>query len=444
VAYVKDIAQYIHRLNYDELPEEVLDRVRACWLYNISLALASREPGDTVFAALASIFRASGSSTVLISGDRLSVAHAAAVNAALLSTRGQNDTHPETVTHIGCIVIPAVLAIAEERNVSPRDIIMATLAGYEVVPKIARGGASASIARGFRSTSVHSVFGAAAACARALKLTIEQTANALALASNFSSGLMQCWEEGSDEGRLHVAHACLAGVEAALLAEQGVVGASLALEGPNGFYRAFSGISSPELNLGGWDIMDVTFKPYPGCAFNQASIHALRALLLSSAICPKDVKSVSIAMNPQDALYPGVASQGPFSGKIAALMSGPFVVAATLKDGSPKRTHFLNEYSSGAFLRRCGDVSIVPDAKLAQWNCEVTLSLRDGTVHKTTFDKPRPFVWSFGETEENLKPLSAEWSVPGAADRYAKLSDIMRRFGGTGTVDSVVDLCQAQ
>jgi 2-methylcitrate dehydratase PrpD len=102
-------------------------------------------------------------------------------------------------------------------------VVSALVAGYELVPQLAAGAAQASTQRGFRATPVHGVVGAAAACARLLRLDADRCANAVAIAANFACGLVQCYVEGTHEAVVQVAQASRNGYVAALLAEQGFV-----------------------------------------------------------------------------------------------------------------------------------------------------------------------------------------------------------------------------
>ena len=443
MTYVQDIARYVHGLTFDAVPAPVLQRVRACWLYNLSQALASNEADDPIFTALLRVFDAPGACAVLgAMGQRRAAADAAALNAALIATRGQNDTHRKTVTHLGCVILPAVLAIAQERKLGAREAMLAALAGYEVVPKIARGAATASTARGFRATSLYSLLGAAAACSRALGLAPEQTAHALAIAANLAGGLLQCWEENTPEWRLQLANASRAGVQAARLAEQGMQAATLALEGPNGFYRAFAG-SVPPLQLSGWDILDVVFKPYPGCAFNQSSVHTLRAMLRDEQIAPAAVKSIRIAMNPHDAQYPGVVPRKPVDSISGALMSAAFMAAVTLRDGAPRWRHFTREYTNPELLQACERIRVVADPELQAWQCEVQLELIDGSRRVRRSDGTANFAWEWDETVAETAALAAEWPFTNATQRHRQLAALLSGFGADGSIAELVAVCAA-
>src|SRR5690606_3469624 len=143
-------------------------------------------------------------------------------------------------------------------------------------------------------------------------LTAEQTASALAIAANFAGGIKQCWADGSDEFLLQPANASRQGYMAALYARAGMKGAAHALEGNSGFLPAFCGEVSP-LDLQGWPILDLAFKPYPGCAFNQAPVHVLRQMLDGPARDRSRIERIRVFMNPTDADYPGVRAYGPFA-----------------------------------------------------------------------------------------------------------------------------------
>lgn len=438
--YSERLAEYVVGIHYAEAPADVREKVKSCLLYNLTVGVAGCVEVDPVGEALRAVHATPGPASVMFSGERLSATDAAFVNASLITARGQNDTHPDVVTHIGCVVIPAVLAIAQDRGAHADELLSAILAGYETIPKLAKNAAGESTARGFRPTSVYSVVGAAVAVSRILRLNCEQTANAIAIAVNFSGGLLQCWAQGTPEWRLQVAHASRSGVVASLLAEKGMSGTKKALEGESGFYKAFA-TTVPSMALEGWDILDVTFKPYPGCAFNQSLVHALRLLLRQHGISPNAVEQVTVDMNPQDLSYPGVDCYGPFDTPAGAIMSGPFMLAATLRDGAPAWAHFAKEYGSGTIHAGSRVVRLRPDENLSRWTCRIGVSLQDNATHEILFDESRPFVFGWQDTVELLKPVAAEWRFPCPQQRFTDLQIMLQHFERGGSADALLTLC---
>ncbi|MGB3290741.1 MAG: MmgE/PrpD family protein [Burkholderiaceae bacterium] len=418
--FAHEIARWAHRLKYSDAPAQVREALHSCLLYNLTMALAVDPKDDRLGKVLGAVSNAPGSAQVFNSEQTRSAEDAAFINAGLITARGQNDTHPQVVTHIGCIVIPAVFALADSYGASVDDVLDAILVGYEAVPRIARGLSDESSRRGFRGTPLYGVLGAALACSRVLKLSEDQTKNALSIATHYASGLMQTWIDGSDEWRLQVAKTSRDAVTAALLASAGMQGSAKCLDGQAGFMQAFGG-QCVGFDPAGWNILDMTFKAYPGCAFNQAPVHALRQLLDRSAMNPADVASIALVMNPLDAAYPGICEYGPFSSPSGAIMSAPFMLMATLEDGRPKMTHFSALFHQGPWHEKSRMVRIEASDAIDRWTCRIALTTHDGVVHSLHMKRPTPFVYDWEETVALCKQVSAEWAGDASSQRFDDL-----------------------
>ena len=108
---------------------------------------------------------------------------------------------------------------------------------------------------------------------------------------------------------LQVSQAARSGLLAAYLAEQGARASATSLEGPIGFYYAFTGgtegIDTSADHLGSrWEIMDVTLKRYPTSMFNQPPIHVMLALTERHDLRPEQIESVLVEMNDFETNYP--------------------------------------------------------------------------------------------------------------------------------------------
>lgn len=421
------MAAWAHGLRFAAAPAEVQQALRNCLLYNLSMALAVDHRTDGLGQALASIADSAGPARLFAGRGRRSPGDAAFINASLVTARGQNDTHPEVVTHIGCVVIPAVLALADLADASQQQLLDALLVGYESIPKVASALASTSTRRGFRASSTYGALGAALAGSVLLRLSPAQTRSALSIATQTASGLLQTWADGSDEWRFQIAKASRDGVHAALLAQAGVRGAEHCLEGANGFGQAYAA-AVPVLDFAAWHTPQISFKPYPGCAFNQAPVQALRELLLRDGIDPRRIRHIMVRMHPADAAYPGVAACGPFESPAAAIMSAPFMLAATLQDGQPAMAHFETQFQSPSLQALAGRVQVHADASLAPWKCAIALETDAGAVHRHDFAHAQPFVLDWERTRVLACQVSAEWPAPGAAS-FAALESGVRMIG---------------
>lgn len=438
--YVQQLASHGAAMDARALPPHILDRLRSFLLYNLAMAMAGYDEGDATWRAIRALPCAPGVSSILPTGEPVSAADAAFINAALVTARGQNDTLKDANGHIGCIVIPAVLALAQDRKAPMMEVLAALAAGYEVQAHAAKGAAAQAARRGFRATSVFGVLGAAAAASRVIGLSSERTAHALAIACNFAGGVMQCWAEGSMEWRFQVAQASRCGVLAALLAEQGITGATQALEGAAGLYRAL-GVDVPALELEQWRLVKVTFKPFPGCAINQGPVFTLLNLLEHGKIQSSDIARVDVHLTPDQAGYPGVANQGPFSTPASAVMSTAFMVSMALRDRALFQRHFTREYADAAVNFWGANVAVVPDPSVPAGSSRVVVRLNDGKQLSAACVDEENFVFSWADTVRLVVSVGPELPTLSGGDRIERLANAVGHIDETG-VEELIGLCQ--
>ncbi|HSV00166.1 MAG TPA: MmgE/PrpD family protein, partial [Roseiarcus sp.] len=100
----------------------------------------------------------------------------------------REDMHTGSVSHLGIVVLPPLLALAQERRVDGRSFAAAAIVGYEVGGRIGRAIVTPEFARTFRPTGFCGPLAAAAACSKLLGLDEKATASALSLAANFVGG----------------------------------------------------------------------------------------------------------------------------------------------------------------------------------------------------------------------------------------------------------------
>jgi len=273
----RDLATFTAGLELDELPHAVVDKAKACLLHGLAVGAAGVATGfgQTAEDALGAFD--GGPATLLVSGRRAPAAAAAFANAALLHARVQEDTHG--TAHLGTVLIPAALAVAEESGADGATLLAALVAGYEVGGAFSREFTARSTPRGFRASGVYGPLAAAAAAGRVLGLDADRLASALSFASAFAGGTTESFAAGTSEWHFENAIASQSGLLAARLAAAGAVGADTAFEGDAGFLRAITGrTDGAERVTAGlgttWEILNVTFKLYPVCAFNQIPVTA--------------------------------------------------------------------------------------------------------------------------------------------------------------------------
>ena len=241
------------------------------------------------------------------------------------------------------------------------------------------------------------------------------------------------------EWRIQVAQASRSGVLAALLAEQGVTGATLALEGPAGLYRAL-GVDTPELDLQVWRLDRVTFKPFPGCAINQGPVFALLGLLDREEINFSDIAGVDVHLSPDQADYPGITNHGPFATPAGAVMSTAFMVSVALRDRALLQRHFMREHADIQINAWGNNVHVVSDSSLPIGASQVILRLHGGRVlHEFCVDE-KNFIFDWPQTVRLSVSVASEISRTDGGDRIRRLAEAIEHSGAT-EVDHIVECC---
>src|SRR5262249_16258871 len=150
--------------------------------------------------------------------------------------------------------------------------------------------------RGFHPTATVGVFGSAAAAGKLRGLSADALANAFGLAASSAAGLFAFVNGGGDIKRLHAGPPPREGLQAALLAGQGVEGPPDVIESRDGFMQAFAfgradkarPIALPAAAPFG--ITDCYIKPYPCCRHIQPAVEALIGLINDENILSDEVE----------------------------------------------------------------------------------------------------------------------------------------------------------
>src|SRR5579863_2373378 len=177
------LAERASAVTYDALPETVRALARQCVLDYYGVALAGADD-PLARILLDEMTEAGGAAQAAIIGHqaRLSVLAAALVNGAIGHALDYDDVNLAMPGHPSVAILPGLMALAEQRHSSGRDIIAAFVAGYETACRIGSALRPGHYNLGFHATGTVGAFGAAAACARLLGLDGEAMARALGIA----------------------------------------------------------------------------------------------------------------------------------------------------------------------------------------------------------------------------------------------------------------------
>lgn len=386
--------------SYARLTPETIAKAKLCLYDLLSSAFAAGElPWSRQAAAIAE--RNSGGAArgaaIIGTSSIVSLHDAAFANGTLSHGLVRDDMHVGSVSHLGTVLVPALLSLAELKAPTGKEFLAALSAGYEVGGKVGRMIMDVEVSKIFRPTGTVGPIAAAAAGAKLLELAPEQTTAALALAANMAAGYNEWAGTGGSEMFFHNGLAARAAVTAVELAAEGAYASPSALDGDAGMLAAFRRPrppTVPELFADRPEILAVFFKPVPACNFAQTPAQAALALAQRYRLAAADIESVTARVTQAAALYPGCDASGPFEHILQAKMSIQYNVAAALAHGNYAERNYVPQ-QNGATQALAKRVAVEIDPQFtsafpARQGAAVVVRTHDGKVLEQSLDNVEP------------------------------------------------------
>lgn len=375
---------------YDALPDDVVMLAKSCFLDWAAVAIAgSRDPLVEILREEAAEQGGKQQATLVGSGGRVSTGQAALINGAAGHALDFDDVHLGMNGHPSAPVLPALMALAEQRGASGRDFIAAFIAGFEMECRIGAAVMPGHYQSGWHATATLGAFGAAA-CAHLLGLPAEKWGHALGIAGTEAAGLKSMF--GTMCKPFHGGRAAQSGLLAATLASRGFTSNPEVLETPQGFAATQTGSWRPERALTGlretYAIRRVLFKYHAACYATHAGIEALLNLRREHGLTPQQVRSVHLRVPPGhlavcNIAEPRTALEGKFSLR--------FTAALALGHDDTGEAAFTDARVHDPALVVLRDrVTVEPDDSLGAMQTDVRLSLADGRALRATADMDEP------------------------------------------------------
>ena len=313
--------------------------------------------------------------------DSLDHRRKALLTGALTHITETDDLHRASVTHPGCVVVPATLALGEKLGADGRQMLTAILQGFEAMCRIGAGVGPAHY-RVWHNTATCGPFGSAMAAAALLDLDDAQAVDALGNAGTQSSGFWQFMETGAMSKHLHAGRAAESGLLAAELAAAGLTGPPRILEGDRGFFAGMCDDPAPQRILedadAPWQLRLTSIKPWPSCRHTHPLIDC--ALEIHGKLDGEPVESVAIKIY-QAAL--DVCDNPAPESEYQAKFSLYHTAAIALLDGAVGLDSFdESARARSAGLRTATTVTVADpyaSAYPVSWGAEVTAVSASGT-----------------------------------------------------------------
>ncbi len=454
----RQLAQFIVKLKYQDLPPEIVDKAKALTLQALASALAGSQwqgPKQTIRMIKQEEAVARGGSTILVDGAMVTKAGAAFTNSELISAAGKLDSF-QMLTHPSLTILPGALAVVEEAGSTGKEFITAIVAGYEVMERLSKDFVPAVVARGFHSGPVFGIFGATVAAGKLMNLNEDQMNSAIALSVNLSGGNL---EGGMHGGRvIHQNGAARNAMLAVLLAKDGIKGAETVLEGNAGFYHSYTGNNKGKLTysfgrkttnfdkitagLGSeWVMMNTIHRIYSISGTNIGPIEVTAKLCVDNNIRPQDVERVEAVVHWLELYHPSPAFPGAergvergahyFIAHSIVKRSYPVLVKPGQQEG-PMAADALPDV-----LKMMKKVSVVGSKTQTLFGPKITIFTKNGKSY-TANSKGKEFMFDLKETIKRIQELVP--AMPISASQYNQLVTAVSGLDKLPRADKLIQL----
>lgn len=341
-------ARFSSALEASDLPKSVLEAAKLNVYDTLACSIAGvRAPGVQEVLELVRDWGGKPEAEVLWTDLRVPAPQAAWINGIMAHACDYDDTHDKAILHAGISVVPTVLAAVAiaGRPVSGKEFYVAVATGLELICRIGVATKIGLIQAGFIYSALFSCFSAVAA-ARILRLSPEDTVNALGIAYSQAAGTHQVTRDGALTKRMQPGFGARAALTAVAMARKGVRGAQRIFEGQDGLGRIYlqSELDSAVLREGlgeRWHFEDLAYKPYPCCRMNHCPIDAALQVRVKPGFDWTKVTEIRAYINSQG--NQAVGQHRTVDTVVQAQFSIRYTIACALVNGSVGLSDFTPE-----------------------------------------------------------------------------------------------------
>ncbi len=315
---------FIHDATFDNFPDQIVHEAVRCLVDTLGVAVGGSETDLSRIIRNHAARQFGGSdATLWQDGRTVSTAGAALANGMTIDALDAHDGHKLTKGHVGCGVIPGLIALMQAEGKSDaKELLTSIVVGYEIGTRA--GVALHASACDYHTSGAWVALATAALGARQMGLSADKTREAVGIAEYHGprSQMMRCIDaptmvkDGSGWG-------AMAGVSAAYLAQDGFTGApAITMEDP--------ALANYWNDIGAnWYINQQYIKLYPVCRWAQPAVEGAMALVRDHRISAGDVSKVIV-----ESFHEAKRLNAIPSNTEQAQYSLPFSVAAALYRGT--------------------------------------------------------------------------------------------------------------
>ncbi len=396
-------------IQYDTIPPEVIAKAKDHIMDTIGCGLAgSVMELAQITIGIAKLLGGPSDATVIGDGARVAAPNAALACGAACSCLDYDDTgYWVGAAHSSRALVPVSLAVADWMGNSGKDLIKATIVGWEIANRVGNA-QGMDRERRYELKAYYKVrkrpgtynhFAAAAEAALLMGLNRDQISSAIdfatCLAEGTRPGALQSHREGADSIPFAAGWTAHAGIIAAIAAQKGLVGPRLIFEGDKGFFKQLDlgELYAPEKlteELGRrWYTLDNCIKFYPAGHGTHHWIESLKTVIREKKVRPDNVKEV-ICHAPKGRVEAHFEfreqklNPRPFPSRFSL----PFMLASVIVDGDWNVTSSTDEKVKDPQrleLAKRVNYSFEEDSWLEANRGSITVKTKDGKSYRAKY-----------------------------------------------------------
>lgn len=379
--YLDRLSRFAADLDFAQLPARV--REQAAWILADTIAAVAGGSAEPELRALAANLGTSGSATLVGLGRGASADVAALVNGTAGTFLEMDEGNRFSRGHPAIHVIPAALALAQQRGADARTFMSALVVGYEVGSRI---GAASRLRASMHPHGTWGTIGAAATCARLAGETTAGMRNTISIGASLTTATSKrTMLEGGLVRNTYAGMANRNGLLAWQLAQSGFNGEH------DGVASLMQGIVSEHFDtaevlrgLGDeWHLEQNYFKLHSCCRFNHGTLDAIDQIAARGALpAPDQIRSIAVASYAYAAELDDPAPRNTLGAKFSV----PFAVATRIVNGSSALASFTSDAVRDPRVQELARrVTVREDASMTrrlplERPARVTIELVDGSV----------------------------------------------------------------
>ena len=373
----KNLAEFVLSTNFDDLPFEVVEEAKLCFLDWLGVAIAgAHAPEINSLFQVIELIGGKEQATILGQNTKSSILNTTLINGMSSHVLDYDDTSIEFLGHASVATFPCILTLAEWMGIGGKDFLTAYVIGFEMGSRVAMGASANHTLKGWHPTSTIGHFSSTAAAAKLLGLTIDQLVFAFGITGTQAAGLKAVF--GTPCKAFHPGKAGLNGLLSALLAQRGFTSIDNILEGDKCFWDMFSTRSNPRMalkDLGSkWSILNNTYKFHASCHYTHAGVEAVLAIKNEfKKLITDNIGSVEVYVSPMT--LENATIMNPKTG-LEGKFSVPYVIANTILRDDTGMGAFTDEKVNDPEIIKFRDkIKVFPDKNLTGFTSKVVINV---------------------------------------------------------------------